>query len=228
MKLKHAFIFSLFLWVFWFCTVDKSNKENESNDIINLNEDADSSFKEIKDDNIGLPHKGKNKLHNFKLSDINLDSIKNIFLDNEYYTSGVLSKKSTEFFEPINEDYFYGFYFFIEKNEDEKSPFPYTAKAVVKVKNSEKWNYNDGSEELVEFTFFSNNLNPFIDLIAIGQTKNTLTKKLGKDFLEEKSNIIYFYENNYVFSFLINNDLITGIRVGQYKDKTHAPIITPQ
>ncbi len=224
MKLEQILFSLLIIWTSGSCTIDKldSNRKNELTPSLGSNKEIDTFLKEVKINNSSLP-----SIKQIKLSDIKLKSIKKTFFDDNYYTSGVLSKKASSFFEHLNEDYFYGFYSFIEKEEDTKPLFPYIAKAIVKVQNKKNWDYNNSDEELIEFTFLSNKYNPFIDLVEIGQTKNDLIKKFGKDFKKEKSNFIYFYEDNYVVSFLMKNDSIVGVRVGLYKNQNNFPLLIP-
>lgn len=209
--------------MFCFCEIDSSNKESIDNQ--NLKLEKENTQPTLNNNSLDTSIE-ENRTLNFKLSEVNLDSIKKTYFENHYYTSSVLSNSSAEeIFQSAGDEYFYGSYYFIEKNEDKTSINPYSGTVTVKVKDNEKWNYDDGNEDLVEFTFFSNTLNPFINLVSIGQSRESLIEKLGNDFHEEASHIIYFYDDNHVASFLLDDNLVVAVKVGQYKSADYKPII---
>jgi hypothetical protein len=159
---------------------------------------------------------------NSKLSiaEVDLKSIKKSFLN--FNTSGKLSKKDSKNYLPKKQVAFYGVYYFTKSN----SQIPYIGKAVVACQEQNGWDYINELEELVEFCTFSNKLNPFIEIVQIGQTKKDVIGEFGNDFKEIDNNLMYTDTVGNVISILINNDTVRAVKVGRYeKIQEVSPIV---
>lgn len=151
-------------------------------------------------------------ISNLSVEKIDLRSIKKKFV--ESYTSGVYSKEESDNYITSNQPVFYGVYYFI--NPD--NPIPFIGRAVVACQEQNGWDYFNEQEELVEFSAFSNQLNPFIEFIQIGQSKKDVVKELGDEFKVSNNNLVYSDTAGNVVNILINQDTIQAIKVGKYKE----------
>lgn len=165
-----------------------------------------------------LENESNSKLSNEQsISDLSVEKIDLISIKKRFvksYTSGAYSKKESENYLPNDQPAFYGVYYFI--NPD--NPIPFIGRAVVACQDQDGWDYFNEQEELVEFSTFSNQLNPFIENLQIGQSKKELVKEFGDDFKVSKSNLVYSDKAGIVVNILMNQDTIQAIKVGKYEE----------
>lgn len=145
------------------------------------------------------------------VSDIDFYSIKKRFENS--YTSGILLRKDGENYLPNTQVAFYGVYFFIQP----ESELPFIGKAVVACQEQDGWDYSNELEELVEFIIFSNDLNPFIERVRIGEAKMEIIRELGNDFKQAEDNLFFTDTMGNVATILITKDTVQAIRVGRYE-----------
>jgi len=130
------------------------------------------------------------------------------------YTSGILPKSENENFEFKEfSNAFVGIYYFTHAT----TKIPYVANAIIIREHGEEWNYSDNNEKLVEFSTYSNLLNPFREILSIGETKEEVVKKFGNNLIEIESNLIYFDSLGNAATILFKRDTVQAIRVGKYK-----------
>lgn len=151
-------------------------------------------------------------LFQLTLEMVNLESIKLNFKNS--YTSGVLPKSKSEnfIFQELN-NFFVGIYYFT----DNTTKIPYVANAIIIRENNGEWNYIDNNEQLIEFSSYSNLINPFSEIVSIGQSKVEVVKQLGNEYKEIESNLIYSDSIGNTTTILFKNDTVQAIRVGKYK-----------
>ncbi len=92
---------------------------------------------------------------------------------------------------------------------------PYIGKAIITT-DQKQWDYSNSEEELIEFSSYSNILNPFQSVIKIGDTKRQVFQIFGNDYKEVESNLIYYDTKGNAVSFLIESSRVKAIRVGVY------------
>ncbi len=195
----------------------KNNYEEGSQ----LKGDHTSTQKTNLEDESDLKLLNEQTISNLSVEKIDLRSIKKKFV--ESYTSGVYSKKESEYYLPRDQPAFYWVYYFI--NPDTDSPIAFIGMAVVACQEHKGWDYFNDQEELVEFSAFSNQLNPFIETVRIGETKKDVIKKLGNDFKQDGNNLFYSDQMGNVANLLITKDTVQAIKVGRYeKPKEVMPI----
>lgn len=146
------------------------------------------------------------------VEEVSLNSIKKRFL--EFYTSGKLSSRECLNYKPKKQIEFYGVYYFTHSNRQ----IPLAGKAIVACQEQDGWDYLNLLEEVVEFTTYSNELNPFIEFVQIGQTKKDVTQNLSNDFNEVENNLTYTDKEGNVVKILLNTDTVVAIQVGRYKN----------
>lgn len=145
------------------------------------------------------------------LEKVDLGSIKREHINS--YTSGVLPKSENENFEFKEfSNAFFGIYYFSHRNTE----IPFEANALI-IREQGEWDYLDNDEKLVEFNTYSNLLNPFREIISIGDTKDEVVKRIGNNSIEIENNLIYYDSLGNAATLLINEDTVQAIRVGRYK-----------
>lgn len=146
------------------------------------------------------------------LEKVNFRSIKQEYKNS--YTSGILPKPENNNFEFQEfSNAFVGIYYFTLAT----SEIPFVANAVIMREHGREWNYSDNNEKLVEFTSYSNLLNPFQEILSIGDSKEEVVKKFRNNPNELESNLIYFDSFGNAATLLFNKDTVQAIRVGKYK-----------
>ncbi len=105
----------------------------------------------------------------------------------------------------------FGIYYFTNSKER----MPYIGKAIITT-DQKQWDYSNSEEELIEFSSYSNILNPFQSVIKIGDTKRQVFQIFGNDYKEVESNLIYYDTKGNAVSFLIESSRVKAIRVGVY------------
>lgn len=144
------------------------------------------------------------------ISSVDIQSIKDRFENS--HTSGKLSKKKSTNYLTSEKAFFYGVYYFV----DPTSQIPFEGSAVVAVREQNGWQYINKSEELVEFIFYSNALNPFKETINIGQSIREIKETLGVNFEQVSDNLMYSDTLGNNISILIEKGKVRAIRVGKY------------
>ena len=147
------------------------------------------------------------------LEKVDFRSIKSEYKNS--YTSRILSKSENENYEFQEfSNAFVGIYYFTHPNTE----IPYVANAISIREHGGEWNYSDNNEKLVEFITYSNLLNPFREILSIGESKEQVFKKFENYPFEIGSNLIYFDSLGNAATLLFKMDTIQAIRVGKYKD----------
>ncbi len=204
MKLNLKTVFKVcLLGLFISCTNEKNKQDTlteQSEKQENLTE-KESEASLMREKAISIP----------SISDIDFVSIKEKFENSN--TSGKLSKKESENYLPNKQAAFYGVYFFVQP----ESQIPFIGKAVVASQEQNGWDYSNELEELVEFSVFSNKLNPFIERVRIGEAKKEVIKELGNVFKQAENNLFYTDTTGNVTTILITKDTVQAIRIGRYK-----------
>jgi hypothetical protein len=95
---------------------------------------------------------------------------------------------------------------------------PFYAKAVVICKNCDGWDYFNDNEELVEISIYSNQINPFSDIVRIGQPKDSVIERIGTNYKEYKNRIVYFDSIGNATTFIFDNNVLQIITIGKYVD----------
>lgn len=199
----HIFILALLLFIHS-CS-NKTEQKNKELDVDTI------SVVEPKGETDSTEYTQLKKSLPFLVSMINFDSIKVIYENAN--TSGVLTICETNIFKREKAKDIFGIYFFTSSTER----IPYLGKAIITT-DQKQWDYSNSEEELIEFSSYSNTLNPFYSLIRIGDTKKQIFKVFGEDYQEVETSLIYYDDNGNAVSFLIESERVKAIRVGVYNN----------
>jgi len=206
---------------FFFLLLSCSNKSNNKQEEIKVHEPKAEEREGLKG-NEEKPVTTKSTSLKLTVEQVDIQSIKTNFLNSN--TSAKLSGKESENYLPRTEAVFFGKYFFT----DEKSRLPFVATIIVAISKEGKWDYSNNFENVVEFTTFSNQINPFNEVVQIGQSKKNLIEILGNEYESKESNLIYQDSIGDVACILFQNDTIQALKVGKYKTAQDVKPIIPK
>jgi len=197
MQVQKIFIVFILLVFTFSCNQKKNsvNKENTSEEIISNNNKPIDIEKE----------------YSLLSESIDVQKIKSQLND---VTTTLLSKDDIMHFPNKVKNNFYGSYTLIKKNS--KGNFRRIGNMVV-YDSINPHVYEKETDEFIEITLNKPGINLFDGKLKIGMSLAELIKMFGEDYLK-KNNSLIFLKNNKIAFFKIDNNLVTKIKIGVYKN----------